>query len=394
MKRPLFLMAVIMLFGILLPRMSFAQATYTVETGYLHIPVVEVVGGEGFEVNLQLTETNPVLVFTLADYALATVTEELPATFNPFGNSLFIPSLRVIDTNGEIYDTYNVFAQMLPGDGPVRFSITWLLGNGFNGIICWDTNANDVCDPDTEDVDSDGNCTVLDCRGPQGAEGMQGPVGPQGLQGPQGSPGVAGLDGKTILNGLDDPLPTLGTDGDFYVNTTADVLFGPKTAGEWGLGISLLQGPQGPPGPQGDPGPTGATGPQGDPGAIGATGPQGPQGEPGATGATGPQGLTGPQGPAGQNLFPVVKTAVNYAVQPADGLVVSTAPAPITVTLPSAALAGNGKMIHFYGEISTLIITASGGNVIFNSSGLPVPSIDFYAANLISDGVNTWYQLY
>jgi hypothetical protein len=308
MKRPLFLMAVIMLFGVLLPRMGFAQATYTVETGFLHIPVVEVVGGEGFEVNLQLTETNPVLVFTLADYALATVTEESPATFNPFGNSLFIPSLRVIDANGKIYDTYNVFAQILPGDGPLRFSITWLLGNGFTGSMCWDTNANDVCDPDTEDVDSDGNCTVLDCRGPQGAEGIQGPVGPQG--------------------------------------------------------------------------------------AVGETGPQGPRGDPGATGVVGPQGPTGPQGPAGQNLFPVVKTGVDYTVQLADGLVVSTNPGTITVTLPPAALAGNGRMVHFYGELATLIIATSAGNMIFNSSGVSVPSINTYTANLVSDGANTWYQLY
>ena len=82
------------------------------------------------------------------------------------------------------------------------------------------------------------------------------------------------------------------------------MIFGPKTAGIWPAGVSLIgptgstgatgaQGPIGPVGPQGTQGltgaigATGATGPQG---PIGLTGSQGPQGATGATGATGPQG--------------------------------------------------------------------------------------------------------
>lgn len=69
-------------------------------------------------------------------------------------------------------------------------------------------------------------------------------------------------------------------------------------------------GPAGPPGPAGDPGPIGPQGPQGepgpigpqgDPGPVGPAGPQGSQGEPGPIGPAGPQGDPGPTGPPGPN---------------------------------------------------------------------------------------------
>lgn len=63
-----------------------------------------------------------------------------------------------------------------------------------------------------------------------------------------------------------------------------------------GASVPGEEGPQGPPGPQGEPGP------EGPPGPTGETGPAGPQGEKGDTGATGPMGLpgeTGAQGPIG-----------------------------------------------------------------------------------------------
>ena len=65
-------------------------------------------------------------------------------------------------------------------------------------------------------------------------------VGPQGPPGPEGPPGA---DGQTILNGIVDPT-TEGNDGDFYINTATETIFGPKTAGVWGAGTSLI----GPPG--------------------------------------------------------------------------------------------------------------------------------------------------
>ena len=123
-------------------------------------------------------------------------------------------------------------------------------------------------------------------------------TGPTGPQGPRGLPGFDGTNGKTLLNGSGAPPDTLGSNGDFYLDTTSDVLYGPKTGGAWpATGVSLV-------GPKGATGATGATGPAG---ATGAQGPQGPQGD------TGP---TGPQGPAGTNGA----TVLNGSGAPPDTL--------------------------------------------------------------------------
>ncbi len=143
--------------------------------------------------------------------------------------------------------------------------------------------------------------------GPQGPIGATGATGPQGPSGANGANGNNGINGTAVLNGTTNPTSGIGADGDFYINTTSNTLFGPKSSGTWPAGISLI----GATGPQGAIGLTGATGPQGPTGLMGATGPQGSagaQGPNGLTGATGPQGPTGltgaagamgPQGPAG-----------------------------------------------------------------------------------------------
>jgi hypothetical protein len=82
-------------------------------------------------------------------------------------------------------------------------------------------------------------------RGETGAQGIQGAAGPKGETGATGSQGTPGVDGKTILNGTVAPPISIGSNGDFYINTTTSVLYGPRTASGWGSGTSLV-GPQGP----------------------------------------------------------------------------------------------------------------------------------------------------
>ncbi|MDP9080926.1 MAG: hypothetical protein M3O71_26195 [Bacteroidota bacterium] len=66
-------------------------------------------------------------------------------------------------------------------------------------------------------------------------------TGPQGPQGTAGTNGTNGSDGNTILFGATNPSNTLtGVNGNFYINTSTYLLFGPKTAGTWGSGTSLL----------------------------------------------------------------------------------------------------------------------------------------------------------
>lgn len=64
---------------------------------------------------------------------------------------------------------------------------------------------------------------------------------------PAGTAGPAGTDGKTILNGAGAPGAGIGAIGDFYIDTTADAIYGPKSGGGWGSATPLV----GPPGPAG-----------------------------------------------------------------------------------------------------------------------------------------------
>lgn len=68
-----------------------------------------------------------------------------------------------------------------------------------------------------------------------------------GPPGTPGTPGSNGVDGRTLLNGVGAPGAGLGANGDFYIETVTSTIYGPKTAGAWGAGTSLI----GPPGPAG-----------------------------------------------------------------------------------------------------------------------------------------------
>jgi len=83
-------------------------------------------------------------------------------------------------------------------------------------------------------------------RGFAQAEGDPGGTGPAG---------AAGTDGTALRSGSGAPAPSDGVNGDFWLQTTGTVLWGPKADGAWpGSGVSLI-------------GATGATGPTGDAGA-------------------------------------------------------------------------------------------------------------------------------
>lgn len=59
----------------------------------------------------------------------------------------------------------------------------------------------------------------------------------------------------TLFHGsANPPDPSLGDDGDHYINNAAQLLFGPKSASAWGLGVSIkgLKGDTGDPGATGD----------------------------------------------------------------------------------------------------------------------------------------------
>ncbi|MET4080935.1 hypothetical protein ABIB40_000880 [Pedobacter sp. UYP30] len=67
----------------------------------------------------------------------------------------------------------------------------------------------------------------------------------------KGATGAKGSAGSNIYKGAVVPAAGLGANGDFYLNSTSYLLYGPKTAAGWGVPISL-RGPAGPQGPEGN----------------------------------------------------------------------------------------------------------------------------------------------
>lgn len=82
-----------------------------------------------------------------------------------------------------------------------------------------------------------GDTGAAGATGPTGPAGAAGPEGPQGTQGPQGIPGPegptgpagpAGESGTLILDGAGPPDDALGNVGEYYVDTTNEIMYGPK----------------------------------------------------------------------------------------------------------------------------------------------------------------------
>ena len=127
-------------------------------------------------------------------------------------------------------------------------------GDGADGDYYFRTDTGEVYTKVSGDCDS----AIADLTGPQGDQGIQGVQGDTGATGATGSTGDTGAkgdtgaNGNTVLNGSGAPT-TEGVDGDFYIDTSTNDIYGPKTSGSWGSGTSLI-GPQGDTGPQGDPG--------------------------------------------------------------------------------------------------------------------------------------------
>jgi hypothetical protein len=84
----------------------------------------------------------------------------------------------------------------------------------------------------------DGTTAVIHdgAPGPQGEAGAQGPAGTAGTD---GADGIGGDDGSTLLGGARPPNEADGSDGDWYVDTKAKKVYGPKVNGAWGAGVEI-----------------------------------------------------------------------------------------------------------------------------------------------------------
>ncbi|MGF7038972.1 hypothetical protein [Mucilaginibacter lappiensis] len=141
--------------------------------------------------------------------------------------------------------------------------------------------------------------------GAVGPAGSQGTAGAQGAVGPAGPPGANGQSGSVIFSGSTTPAIATGAVGDFYLNISTGLLYGPKTAAGWGAGFSL----QGPAGAKGAPGNKILNGTGAPAGALGNLGDYyldagnyllyGPKTNSGWGAAVSFKGATGAQGPPG-----------------------------------------------------------------------------------------------
>jgi hypothetical protein len=92
-----------------------------------------------------------------------------------------------------------------------------------------------------------------------------------GADGLNGMPGPAGANGNTIYSGTGIPANTQGMNGDFYIDTTALLLYGPKASNTWpvlGQSLAGTAGAAGAPGAAGPVGPAGVNGAAGTPGST------------------------------------------------------------------------------------------------------------------------------
>lgn len=100
---------------------------------------------------------------------------------------------------------------------------------------------------------TNGSNGATGATGVTGANGSTGATGANGSNGTNGSNGANGTDGTRTLSGTTAPGLTTGNIGDYYLDKTSYLLYGPKNISGWGVPL-LLRGAAGPQGPAGLPG--------------------------------------------------------------------------------------------------------------------------------------------
>lgn len=106
------------------------------------------------------------------------------------------------------------------------------------------------------------NTSAAELYGPKSDDGWETPINLKGQQ------GESGKDGSRILSGSSEPSSSIGKEGDYYWDISNQTLFGPKTSAGWGTGV-VLRGGKGPQGEKGDKGDPGEKGEKGDKGETG-----------------------------------------------------------------------------------------------------------------------------
>ncbi|WP_395062186.1 beta strand repeat-containing protein [Flavobacterium sp.] len=127
-----------------------------------------------------------------------------------------------------------------------------IAANGVNGDFFINTATNTIYGPKISGAWPSTGTSLVGPTGSTGAQGIQGLTGATGAQGIQGLTGATGNTGATgtngtngtaVLNGTSNPIAAAGNDGDFFINTTANTIYGPKASGAWPSTGTSLVGP-------------------------------------------------------------------------------------------------------------------------------------------------------
>jgi hypothetical protein len=187
-----------------------------------------------------------VLVGTDTDYQfsfttmLSFVSENLSVgSQNSFGTT--IPQNNT-GNNGDVFlktDTAT-FYQKINGTWALVYTIP--TGSGSDGTLLYGIGEpGSIIGADNNSyIDTNSGIFYLKTSG-NWAQVFSMATGPQGPQGTAGINGINGLNGNTILHGTTNPSNMAdGANGDFYINLSSLYFFGPKTAGVWPAGFSIV----------------------------------------------------------------------------------------------------------------------------------------------------------
>ena len=229
---------------------------------------------------------------------------------------------------------------------------------------------------------------------------------------------------NTILNGKGAPSTAVGIDGDFYIDSAALAIYGPKTLGRWPAPSSLKipvpvvadskggsvtavtigeKGATGATGLTGAAGATGSVGPQGiqgiqgipgATGATGATGAMGPQGAPGVAGATGATGATGEKGEKGDQGIPGASGATGaqgpVGATGSSGATGAQGPAgPTGLTGATGATGSSGIIKLTYGALTFPNISGVKGTSTISNGFITLAPNKSYLVEIMIHGQQT-----
>jgi len=256
---------------------ALAAATYTKSTGILHVPSVWLpptyIAYDADFLNSQGGDLTTQSVFVLQTAVSSVEVAEVPSSLTIINGyyQLHLPVMAWIEGDGTI-QYFDVKMRLLWSTNPLQFQVLSLseiqVGNpgpmgpqgdtgpmgqqGATGAqgLKGDTGATGpqgATGPTgltgaTGPQGLKGDTGATGSQGATGAQGLTGSTGPAGLTGATGATGPQGLKGDTgatgsqgnpALSGTGAPDDSLGVNGDFYIDTTAHTLYGPKDSGVW-----------------------------------------------------------------------------------------------------------------------------------------------------------------